>query len=330
MSSVSIVVPCYNEQDTIQLLLEAVCRQSYPMEDMEVIIADGLSTDQTRHIVATFQDEHPDLLVKIVDNPEHIIPAGINRALEIANGEYLIRMDAHSIPYPDYVSRCIDALKQGLGDNVGGIWEIRPGGEGWQSRAIAVAASHPLGVGDARYRLGGNARIVDTVPFGAFHRSLFERIGGFDETLMTNEDYEFNVRVRRSGGVIWMDPAIRSTYFSRGSIAELAKQYWRYGYWKARMLRRYPDTLRWRQLSGAFVLSFPILGILAIWFPLARLLLGLEVTLYLLALIIAGLQTTLEKRDPALLIGVPLAIVIMHFTWGTAFLYSLFRSMVGL
>ncbi len=330
MPSVSIVVPCYNEQDTIRLLLEAVCGQSYPLEDMEVVIADGLSTDCTRQVIATFQNEHPDLCVRIVDNPEHVIPVGINRALAIAKGDYIVRLDAHSIPHQDYVTRCVDALREGLGDNVGGIWEIRPGGESWQSRAIAVAAAHPLGVGDARYRLGGKARVVDTVPFGAFHRELVARVGAFDETLMTNEDYEFNVRVRRSGGVIWMDPAIRSTYFSRGSMVELAKQYWRYGYWKARMIRRYPDTLRWRQLSGAFVLSFPILGILAIWYALARMLLGLEVALYALALLVTGAQTALEKRDPVLLMGVPLAIAIMHFAWGTAFLFSLFSSMFGL
>lgn len=330
MANVSIVVPCYNEQDTIQLLLEAVCIQSYPTDDIEVIIADGMSTDHTREVIAKFQNENPDLLVKVIDNPDHSIPAGVNRAMAIAEGDYIVRMDAHSIPHRDYLTRCVDALEKGLGDNVGGIWEIRPSGNSWQSRSIAIAAAHPLGVGDARYRIGGKARVVDTVPFGAFHRELVDRIGPFDEKLMTNEDYEFNVRVRRSGGIVWMDPAIRSTYFSRGSIAELAKQYWRYGYWKARMLRRYPDTLRWRQLSGAFVLSFPILGILGIWFVLARWLLGLEVSLYALALLFVGTQTALEKRDWVLLIGVPLAIAVMHFAWGTAFLYSMFSSLFGL
>jgi GT2 family glycosyltransferase len=164
------------------------------------------------------------------------------------------------------------------------------------------------------------------VPFGAFRRSLVERIGPFDETLLTNEDYEFNVRVRRAGGKIWLDPAIQSTYFARQTFGALAQQYWRYGYWKARMLRRYPETFRWRQLSGAFVLSFLILGLLGIWIPAALWLLALEAGLYSLALLIAGAQVAIKKRDPALFIGVPLAIATMHFAWGIAFLWSLIRN----
>lgn len=320
---VSIIVPCYNEQATIRLLLEAVYQQTYPRQDMEVVIADGRSSDDTRQEIAAFQCEHPDLQVRVVENPQRNIPAGVNRAVAAARGEFVVRLDAHSMPYPDYVSRCVAALMQGHGDNVGGVWEIRPAGLEWQARAVAAAAAHPLGVGDARYRVGGQAQAVDTVPFGSFRRSYFYRIGAYDESLLSNEDYEFNVRVRQAGGVIWLDPAIRSTYFARRTLRTLAQQYWRYGYWKARMLRRYPETFRWRQLSGAFVLSFLILGILAIWFPLARWLLGVEVIVYTIALYAVGAQVALQKRDPALFLGVPLAIATMHFAWGTAFLWSL-------
>jgi glycosyltransferase involved in cell wall biosynthesis len=323
---VSVIVPCYNEQATIRLLLEAIYAQSYPRQQIEVIVADGLSTDHTRAEIEAFQRAHPDLEVRVVDNQKRIIPAGLNRAVEAARGEYVVRLDAHSQPFPDYVSRCVEALSAGLGDNVGGVWQICPGGESWEARAVAQAAAHPLGVGDARYRLGGRAQEVDTVPFGAFRRSLVERIGPFDETLLTNEDYEFNVRVRRAGGKIWLDPAIQSTYFARQTFGALAQQYWRYGYWKARMLRRYPETFRWRQLSGAFVLSFLILGLLGIWIPAALWLLALEAGLYSLALLIAGAQVAIKKRDPALFIGVPLAIATMHFAWGIAFLWSLIRN----
>jgi succinoglycan biosynthesis protein ExoA len=330
MPLVSIIVPCYNEQATIRLLLEALYGQSHPRPEMEVIIADGLSTDCTLEEIASFQQEHPDLGVRVVDNPKRTIPAGLNRAIEAAQGEIFLRLDAHSMPYPDYVARCVSALKSGLGDNVGGVWEIQPGGQDWQARGIAAAAAHPLGVGDARYRVGGQAQAVDTVPFGAFHRSLVARIGAFDETLLSNEDYEFNVRVRGSGGTVWLDPAIRSRYFARQSLSALARQYWRYGYWKARMLRRYPETFRWRQLAGVFVLSFLVLGISGVWFPLARWLLGLELIIYTLALLVVGIQEAFRKRDPALLLGVPLAIATMHFTWGAAFLWSLLSSMLGL
>jgi succinoglycan biosynthesis protein ExoA len=320
---ISIIVPCYNEQDTIQLLLQAIYDQDYPRQEMEVVIADGLSTDNTRQEIAHFQQTHPDLIVRVVENPKRIIPAGLNQATMAARGDILIRLDAHSKPYPDYIQRCMQALQTNLGDNVGGLWEIEAGGDKWQARSIAAAAAHPMGVGDARYRLGGQPQEVDTVPFGAFHRSLIEQIGSFDESLLTNEDYEFNTRLRRSGGKVWFDPKIRSKYYARRSLAELSRQYWRYGYWKARMLKRYPDTFRWRQLAGVFVISFPLLAIFGIWFWWARWILGLEIVLYLVAILLAGIQLAIGKRDAALVYGVPLAIATMHFSWGTAFIWSM-------
>jgi hypothetical protein len=272
---------------------------------------------------------HPDLEVRVVDNLAGTIPAGLNRAIEAAEGTYIVRLDAHSKPYPDYVECCVSDLEAGLGDNVGGVWEIQPGGDGWQARSIAIAAAHPLGVGDARYRIGGEAQAVDTVPFGAYAQTLVERIGAYDESLHSNEDYEFNARVRESGGVVWMNPAIRTVYFARRTLGGLARQYWRYGYWKLRMLRRYPDTFRWRQLAGVFVFSFLVLGVLGIWSPLARGLVVLELVVYVLVLLAAGIQRATQEKDVALSCGVPLAIATMHFSWGTAFLWSLVSSIIG-
>ena len=120
MSIVSIIIPCYNEQDTIGELLEAINAQTYPHENLEVIIADGLSTDQTRQRVADFQAAHLELDIQLVDNPKQIIPAALNRAIQAARGQIIIRMDAHSKPYPDYIARCVEALETNLGENVGG------------------------------------------------------------------------------------------------------------------------------------------------------------------------------------------------------------------
>jgi succinoglycan biosynthesis protein ExoA len=324
MTLVSIIVPCYNEQSTIRLLLDALYAQTYPRAEMEVIIADGLSSDDTRERIQDFSSQHPELQVRVVNNQRRTIPSGLNQALAAAKGEIIVRLDAHSVPERDYVARCASALQAGLGDNVGGVWDIQPGGSGGMARAIAVAAAHPLGVGDARYRYSRQAQAVDTVPFGAFRAGLVARIGPFDETLLTNEDYEFNTRVRQAGGTVWLDPEIRSTYFARASLAELARQYWRYGYWKARMLRRYPNTLRWRQaLPPLFVLSLLALGFLSVWFLPARWLSAGEVALYGLILLAAGAHSAWKKRDPFLLLAFPLAIAAMHLTWGSAFLWSL-------
>jgi glycosyltransferase involved in cell wall biosynthesis len=217
MPLISVIVPCYNEEGTIGFLLEAIRQQSYPSQELEVIISDGLSTDHTRDVVARFQDSHPELSIRIVDNALRNIPSGLNRAIEASQGRYVIRLDAHSIPAPNYIEKCVQILESGKGENVGGVWVIQSGDEDWISRSIAIAAAHPLGVGDARYRVGGEAHAVDTVPFGAFHRDLIDRIGPFDEYLLTNEDYEFNVRVRQAGGTVWFDPQIQSTYIARSA-----------------------------------------------------------------------------------------------------------------
>jgi glycosyltransferase involved in cell wall biosynthesis len=327
--NVSIIVPCYNEQSTIRLLLEALCEQTYPRDLMEVIIADGLSTDGTRNAIAAFQRDVPDLAVRVVENANRSIPSGLNRAIEAARGEILLRMDGHSKPYSDYVANCIAAHQAGRGDNVGGVWEIRPGADTWIARSIAAAAAHPLGVGDALYRHTKQAAEVDTVPFGSFRRSLIERVGPFDESLLTNEDYEFNVRIRKSGGKIWLDPSIRSVYFARSSLLDLVRQYWRYGFWKWRMLRRYPSTLRWRQaLPPLFVFSLIGLGIFSMFLPGVGILLAGGLLLYFFILILAGIRAAFRERKAYLIVGLPLAIAVMHIFWGSGFLWSMLVSSI--
>ena len=324
MPSISIIIPCYNEQTTIRKLLASIYAQNTSRTDLEVIIADGMSSDGTRAEIAAFADSHQDLHLSVVDNPKRSIPAGLNCALKEAKGEIIIRLDAHSMPHADYIERCVADLEAGLGENVGGVWEIRPSADTWLAQSIAIAAAHPIGVGDALYRHAKKAGTVDTVPFGAFKRELLATVGFFDENLLTNEDYEFNARIRKSGGKIWLDPSIRSVYFSRAHLSGLAKQYFRYGYWKWRMLRHFPDTLRWRQgLPPLLVLSLVGFGILGGFLPLFRVLLGAELILYVLAISAAGAQEALRKRQTFLILGLPLAIAVMHIFWGSGFLWSM-------
>jgi glycosyltransferase involved in cell wall biosynthesis len=293
---------------------------------MEILIADGLSTDGTREEIRSFLKTHPEIQVKVLDNPRRSIPAGLNIALREAQGEYIIRVDAHSRPHPNYVERCVQILDSGVGDNVGGVWEIMPGSTSWIARSIATAAAHPLGVGDARYRLGGKAQCVDTVPFGAFRRDLVSKIGFFDESLLTNEDYEFNVRIRKTGGKVWFDPSIRAVYYARADFLSLARQYYRYGFWKGRMLLRYPETIRWRQLlPPLFVLGLIILLVLSAFWAIVRMILMAALGVYLLILLSSGIQVALKKGDLSLIIGFPMAVATMHFSWGSALLWSLVR-----
>lgn len=324
---VSVVIPCYNERRTIKIVLNSILTQTYPTKEIEVVIADALSTDGTRECISEFQETHPELRVKVVDNPRRIIAAGLNAAIRNSSGTVVTRMDAHALPAPDYIEKSLKALESGLGVNVGGVIDVKPGAETWIADSIAVATAHPLGVGDARYRYTTKATETDTVAFGTYTRETYDRIGGYDETLLVNEDYEFNTRIRQSGGKIWVDPAIRAVYFSRPDLRSLAKQYFTYGYWKFRMLHRYPSTLRWRQaLPPVFLLGLLMLLLFSpFWFPALILLLS-AIVLYLGVLLAGAVVVSGKKRRFSPIIGVPLAIMTMHFSWGAGFWWSLINQ----
>ena len=327
---ISVIVPCYNERATIARLLQGISNQTYPKEDLEVIVADGISTDGTRDTLNNYSERHPELSLFVIENPTRIIPAALNLAIAKARGDVIVRLDAHSIPRADYLERCIEALEETGAANVGGLWEIKPSEKGWIPAGIAIAAAHPLGAGNTRYRTGGTEGKVDTVPFGAFRREWLDRIGLFNEKLLTNEDYEYNVRIREAGGVVWFDPSIRSVYFARGTLRELAGQYARYGFWKAQMLRSFPETLRWRQaLPQLFVLTTLTLALAAPFSVAARLLLSVGWGLYALTLLVLGMLTAFRRGRVMFAVGIPLALLTMHLFWGLGavwgMIYSLFK-----
>lgn len=325
--SVSVIIPCRNEEKTIQLVLDAIHAQTYPRQLLQVVIADGFSEDRTREKIADFKTAHPDLDVLVVDNPQRVIPAGLNAAIKVSIGELIVRMDAHSIPNPDYVALCVDVLERDIAQNVGGVWNIQPGKDSWIARSIAAAAGNPLAVGDAHYRFTDKAAYVDTVPYGSYKRELFEQIGLFDETLLANEDYELNTRILQSGGKIWLDPKIRCTYFARSNLRALAKQYYGYGFWKVQMLKRYPETLRWRQvLPPAFLLGLALTLLVGIFWKPSLYLFTAVLGLYLLILLAVGIHMAIKKRDILMMIGVPLAIITMHFSWGAGFFAGAFGA----
>lgn len=321
--TLSVLIPCLNEQATIYGLLDAIGGQGYPLDRLETIVADGGSTDGTRKVIELYKTMYPEHKVVLVDNPARIIPAALNRAIEASTGEILMRLDGHSRPSPGYLDTCVQLVLEGRGDMVGGVWHIQPGNDSWQARSIAVAASHPAGVGDAYYRWATSAREVDTLAFWAFSRTWIERVGYFDETLLANEDYDFNSRFRAAGGRIWLDPSISCVYFARATFASLARQYWRYGYWKTKMVLRFPKTLRWRQFLPPSVLMAGLLlllgGFLAAWLWSV---LAVFTGAYALLLVAIGLIEAVRRSDALIALGMPLAIGIMHICWAAAFLWS--------
>jgi succinoglycan biosynthesis protein ExoA len=316
---VTVLLPIRNEEKSIESCLQAVLRQDYPADRMEIIIADGLSQDRTREIVARFQEKHSNLL--LIDNPGLIVPTGLNAALTKAQGEIIVRVDGHTIIEPDYVRECVNALQRQPADNVGG--KMNAIGRTAFGNAVAVATSSPFGVGSARFHYSNNEEFVDTVYMGAWRRDVFERIGLFDEELIRDQDDEFNYRLREHGGRILLTPKIKSQYTGRSNPRALWKQYFQYGLWKVRVLQKHPRQMSWRQfVPPVFVLSLLVSTIMSAFTRAGAILLALAFGSYLIANLAASIYTA-SKRGWNHLLRLPLIYGILHISYGSGFLTGL-------
>jgi len=326
---VSIVIPCFNEERYIYKVLENLAGQ-YQSGRFEIVVVDGRSTDATRERVADFKRAYPSLRVRLVDNPVRNIPAGVNLGIADARGDVIVRMDAHSIPSANYVRRCVEQLEGAEEVAVVGMpWRIRPGAETRAARAVALAVAHPFGIGDAKYRMPDRAatEFVDTVPFGVFRKSLWREVGGFNEALLANEDYDFHYRIRERGGRILLDTSGHSLYFARPTIRELARQYFRYGTWKAQMVKLHPRSLRWRHLvAPAFVAGVLLTALAGFWWRPAWLLLLAAVVPYTLLSLLCAFQLARRARELSLLPLIALIFPVLHVAWGSSFWLGLLRA----
>jgi len=249
---VTIILPIRNEAHYISRCLDAVTTQDYPREQIEILVVDGMSDDGTRAIVSEFCGR--DARVTLLDNPHGIVPTALNIGLARARGAIIVRVDGHTVIAGDYVSRCVEAFAASSADNVGGSMCATSDTDIGQ--AIVCATSSPFGVGNARFHYAKTPGWVDTVYMGAYRCEVFERIGNFDEELVRNQDDEFNFRLIQAGGKIWLDPRIRSQYFSRATFRGLWKQYFEYGFWKVRVMQKHHRPASWRHLApGALVLA---------------------------------------------------------------------------
>ena len=316
---VSIIVPCRNEVSAIAATVDSIRSQDPIDGDFEVIVADGMSDDGTRDILARLTAADP--RITMVDNPEGIVSTGLNRAIRQAQGKIIIRMDAHTIYARDYVRRCVEVLNEAHADNVGGPWVARGGGI--VGRAIAAAFGSGFAAGGARSHDCQYQGIVDSVYLGCWRREVFERVGFFDEELVRNQDDEFNLRITRQGGTVWQSPRIKSVYSSRSSLRGLFKQYLQYGYWKVRVLQKHKIPASVRHLvPAAFLLALAGLPVVALWFEVVWWfwggLLGLYMTLLLLASIV-----TASRQGSELLLYLPLVFACFHIGYGLGFLHGI-------
>lgn len=321
---VSVVLPIRNEAENIEECLGRLLSQDYPPELVEIIVVDGNSTDGTRDAVLAVQGRTDGGRIRLLDNPKRIVPAALNIGISAAEGDVIVRMDGHTVPEAGYLSACVRALRESQAANVGG--PMIPVGKTRFGEAVAAAQQHPIGVGDAKFHFDGQAAFVDTVYMGAFRKEIFALAGLFDESMVRNQDSEMNIRIRKAGGRIYLDPAIRSSYTPRGSWPELWRQYFQYGWWRVETVRRHPGSLRWRQLIPAlFVVGLGTLAAAALFVPLARIGLVLFAGTYLTALL-ATTVSLREKLSVGAMLRVPAALATMHVGWGSGFLLSLFSK----
>jgi glycosyltransferase involved in cell wall biosynthesis len=257
MQRVTIAMPSYNEEHYIEACIASVQAQDYPADHIEILVADGRSTDRTRELLAQLATADP--RIRVIDNPARLQAAGLGLIVKESTGDVIVRMDVHAEYAPDYVRRCVEVLEQTGADNVGGAQRAQARTP--FQRALCAALRSPLGVGGAKYRSADAEGFVDTVFLGAFRRRVFETVGLWDPGAITNEDAELNQRILDGGGQIYLSKDIVVHYFPRESLAALAKQYFRYGRGRARTLLklgRFP-TLRplapFLLVSGAATLA---------------------------------------------------------------------------
>lgn len=315
---VSVVIPMRNEAGTIAVLLDGVLGQDYPADRLEVLVVDGASSDDSARVVDAYAARDP--RVRRLSNPRRIVPTALNIAIRAARGDVICRIDGHTRVAADYVRVGVETLRRTGADNVGGRMDAVGGG--WFGDAVADATASRFGVG-ARFHFATAECEVDTVYLGMWPRAVFERVGLFDEELVRNQDDELNYRLRKAGGRIVLNPAMRSWYQNRQDVAHLVIQYYQYGQWKVRVLQKHPRQMSWRHfVPPLFVAGMILLALASPWSAAAARLERLGAGGYLLGVGAAAVQAS-WRRGLAAVPATALALACLHLSWGAGFLHGL-------
>jgi succinoglycan biosynthesis protein ExoA len=327
MKVASVIVPCRNERSHIAAFCASALRQQPPEGwAMQLVIADGGSDDGTREVLDALAAQ--DARVRVIDNPKRIVASGLNRALEVAGGEVIVRMDVHSEYAADYIAECIAALAETGASNVGGPWRAEPdAGAGPTQQAVAAAFQSRWAAGGARSRQLDFSGWVDTVYLGCWPRASFECFGNFDESLVRNQDDEHNLRITRGGGRVWQSARIRSVYRPRARLAQVLRQYQQYGYWKPFVMKKHGQPASLRHLVPAgLVLALALGAVLALagW---PTLLTGL-LAVYGMAVLAMTLAVWRSSRLAlAAALRVPAVIAAYHLGYGSGSLLGFWDAL---
>jgi len=313
---VSAVIPCRNEAPFIARCLESVIANDYPKDRLEILVVDGMSEDRTREIVRRYADQHP--FVALLDNPRRHATAAFNAGIKRARGDVIMIMGAHAAYDPSYISTAVKALQTYGADNVGGVWRVVPRERTLVGEAIAVAVSSGFGAGDAYTKRGSREpRWVETVFGGCYRRTLFDRIGLFDERLARSQDIEFNLRLRRSGGRILLHPGMRCDYFVRTGWREFWQHNVDDGFWTFYPLRFGRRTFVLRHVvPPAFVSSLLLSAGLAPVAPVFGPPFLAVVGAYAAANLAYSVALAARYRRPGFAAVLPLVFAMRHIGYG--------------
>jgi glycosyltransferase involved in cell wall biosynthesis len=307
-------MPVLNESRHLRAAVRAIAAQDYPGE-LEIVLALGPSLDDTDKIAAELAGA--DRRISLVENPSGATPCGLNMAIAASTHEVVVRVDGHAILPPDYIRIAVEVLTESGADNVGGVMAAE--GVTPFEQAVARAMGSRLGIGGARFHLGGEPGPVDTVYLGVFRREILDSVGGFDPTLRRAQDWELNHRIRKAGGVVWFTPRLQVTYRPRPDLRSLARQFYRTGQWRRGVIRRLPDTANSRYLAPPAVV-LAIFGGLAVAATGRRV--GWAAPGGYLAGVLSGSVVTGRDLPPAAVVRLPLVYATMHLAWGAGFLLS--------
>lgn len=319
---VTVVVPARDEEAAIGDCLDSILAQTH--QRLQVIVVDGASRDDTARLVK--ERARDDARVELLHNPRGLIPISLNLALAAARGRWLVRVDAHAAVPPDYVASAVRHLATGRWGGVGG----RKDGVGRTTagRAVAVAMASRFGVGNSAYHYATEPQVVDHIPFGAYPVELARELGGWDERLAVNQDFEFDYRVRQAGHQLLLDPALVIDWECRQTIRGLLRQYHRYGRGKVAVARLHPSSVQPRHLAAPGLVACLAVALLALVSGRRRVAACL-VAPYLVGLSGATLATARELADGPARARLPLAFAAMHLGWGLGFWRGVLETLLG-
>jgi glycosyltransferase involved in cell wall biosynthesis len=319
----SVVIPCRNEERHIARCLDSILANDYPKDRMEILVLDGNSTDHTRGILTGYQQKWP--MIRVLDNPNRLIPIAMNIGLRNARGQVVLKIDAHSTYPKDYISKCVESLTRNGADNAGGIARILPVNESLTAKAIALALAHPFASGNAYVKVGAKEpRWADSAAFGCWRKEVLEKLGGWNENLGGSSDMDLNARLQGAGGRILLNPEIQVNYYADATFGSYWKHNFADGVWATYVLKFRSKAWAWRHwVPMAFVLSLLGWAVLALYSAAFGKTFLAILGCYAITNLAASIQISSREGNIKYLLFLPLTFGIRHFAHGIGALYGL-------